>query len=261
VLIVQTNYFDPQTPYAREFLEKCEGQIWFIDALEMILNSQAKSLNTITSRNDFENVITLGLANQGIEGIVPQAIGELFNLRYLYLSQNKLHGEIPVELYALSQLRNLDLSNNEFTGGLSEQISSLTNLEVLLLHKNQLEGPIPQNTTNLSKLRNLDLAHNKFSGEIPQNIGNLTQLRFLSLSDNQLTGDMPESITQLANIRVIIVSGNALRDTRALRQLLLLPNTRLIDFGQNREWDDDINDMLLQNANNRNTSELTVVLR
>ena len=82
----------PQTAYAREFIEKCDGQEWFIDEVERLLNVREKSLNTINSRDDFVFIEIFGLKDKGIAGVLPRAIGELYNLRELFLSGNELTG-------------------------------------------------------------------------------------------------------------------------------------------------------------------------
>lgn len=102
----------PRTEYARSFLASCEGQQWFIDEVERLLNTQQKTLNAVTGRGDFSGIVSLGLAGRGVEGKIPSAIGELTELRYLYLSDHALGGEIPAELFTLSKLESVDLSLN-----------------------------------------------------------------------------------------------------------------------------------------------------
>ncbi len=245
VLIVKTYSFNPQTPYAIEFYEKCEEQWWLIDELELILNKQGKSLNTIQSKNDFANVVTIGLMNRKISGKIPTAIGELYNLEYLYLSKNQLSGVLPSELYSLTKLKNLDLSSNNFKGSISEQISLLTELKVLLLHKNDFDGKIPDTLGTLTKLENLDLAQNSFTGNIPSGISNLKNLKFLSLSDNELTGTVP-SLVKLTNLEVLILSDNQFTG-EVINTFSDPSKIRLLDFSNN-EFSGDVDDTLLKNV-------------
>ena len=95
---------NPQTAYAREFIQKSDGQQWFINEVERILNVQEKTLDTIVSRADFEYVISFGLHKKGITGKLPRAFGELYNLREIFLSENNLTGSIPEEIFTLSKL-------------------------------------------------------------------------------------------------------------------------------------------------------------
>lgn len=105
----------PQTDYASEFLAKCEGQTWFIDEVENLLNQKGKSICTVNSRNDFAAIYALNLSGRGINGQVPAAIGELCQLRYLYLANNNLSGQLPEEIDTLEYLIGQDLSGNQFT--------------------------------------------------------------------------------------------------------------------------------------------------
>lgn len=105
----------PQSDYGREFITKCEDQTWFLDEVENLLNLKGKSLNTIRSREDFAAIYAIGLANRGISGSIPRAIGELYALEYLYLGNNDLGGELPEELAGLEKLKEVDLSGNRFT--------------------------------------------------------------------------------------------------------------------------------------------------
>jgi len=99
---------NPQTEYAQLFIDKCEGQTWFIDKIENLLNMQDKSINTISSRQDLESIYAIGLTNRGLSGRIPKAIGELFNLKYLYLSGNHFWGGLPKEISLLENLLEID---------------------------------------------------------------------------------------------------------------------------------------------------------
>ncbi len=105
---------NPQTDYAREFINQCDGQTWFIDEIENLLNLKGQSVNTLRSRDDLSTIYALGLADRNISGEIPAAIGELKNLRYLYLANNNLSGELPAELYTLAHLSEMDLTGNSF---------------------------------------------------------------------------------------------------------------------------------------------------
>ena len=106
---------NPQTDYAKEFIEKCESQVWFMDEIENLLNLKGKSINTINSQKDFATIYAIGLADRGVSGKIPAGIGELFQLQYLYLANNDLGGELPDELYALDKLVVMDLFGNNIS--------------------------------------------------------------------------------------------------------------------------------------------------
>ncbi|KAI9092775.1 hypothetical protein K1719_027572 [Acacia pycnantha] len=88
-------------------------------------------------------------------------------VRSIDLSDNKLSGEIPIQLFNLTKLQFLNLSHNNLIGKISEQIGEMTNLESLDFSHNNLHGNIPQSMSGLSFLSVLDLSYNHFSGQIP----------------------------------------------------------------------------------------------
>ncbi|KAG5128890.1 hypothetical protein JHK84_035287 [Glycine max] len=88
-------------------------------------------------------------------------------LRKLDLSTNNLSGEIPVEIFGLTQLLFLNLSRNHFMGKISRKIGVMKNLESLDLSNNHLSGEIPETFSNLFFLSFLNLSYNDFTGQIP----------------------------------------------------------------------------------------------
>jgi Leucine-rich repeat (LRR) protein len=89
---------------------------------------------------------------------MPQAI---------YLRNNSLHGNIPIEIGHLHLLHVLDLSYNNFSGNIPDQLSELTNLEKLDLSANQLSGKILASLTTLHFLSWFSVANNNIQGPIP----------------------------------------------------------------------------------------------
>ena len=61
----------------------------------------------------------------------------------LYLHDNELSGEIPVELGGLASLQELFLFRNGLSGEIPEELGNLTSLTRLHLHQNELSGEIP----------------------------------------------------------------------------------------------------------------------
>ncbi|KAF0904697.1 hypothetical protein E2562_036163 [Oryza meyeriana var. granulata] len=106
----------------------------------------------------------LSLANNNLTGAFPD-VSMLPALKMLYLSRNKLAGDIPAAAFAhMRGLRKLYLSDNAFTGPIPSSITS-PRLLVLQLSKNRLEGTLPD--FKQENLQVVDFSDNNLSGPIP----------------------------------------------------------------------------------------------
>ena len=81
----------------------------------------------------------------------------------LWLSGNRLKGELPAELGSLLSLAELDLSNNRLGGEIPVELGSLFNLQLLDLSDNQLSGEIP---AELGNIPTLYLDGNRLTGRV-----------------------------------------------------------------------------------------------
>ena len=148
------------------------------------------------------------LVLKDLTGEIPSELFNLTNLRVLNLSGNEgLTGEIPPQIGNLAHLTALILKDNNLIGEIPPEIGNLTNLRVLYLHKNPIGR---RNTSHFGKpfaTERLDLTGNKLVGEIPAELGNLTALSELSLQNNQLTGEIPEELGNLTNLEVFDLGG------------------------------------------------------
>ncbi|MCB0062780.1 MAG: leucine-rich repeat domain-containing protein, partial [Caldilineaceae bacterium] len=156
------------------------------------------------------NLRILFLSWNRLTGTIPPTLGNLTNLQLLWLDNNQLHGAIPPELANVSALQMLTLNWNQLTGSILPELSNLTNLEHLGLGGNPLTGTIPSTLGNLANLQVLDLYDNDLSGTIPVELANLANLRELVLSWNQLEGALPVGLGNLANLQHLEVAGNPL---------------------------------------------------
>ena len=143
-------------------------------------------------------------------GVIPTELGQLSDLRQLYLGGNQLTGPIPKELGQLSQLRRLSLGGNQLTGPIPMELGQLSQLELLHLGGNQLTSEIPAELGRLSQLKWLHLDDNQLTGPIPTELGQLSDLRQLHLDDNQLTGTIPVELGRLSRLEWLYLDDNQL---------------------------------------------------
>ena len=133
--------------------------------------------------SDWSGVTASNIVNGG-------AVGECV-VKRLYISFDRLSGEIPAELANLAHLQYLNLKGNQLSGMIPIELGKIPNLRSLDLSDNQLSGEIPAELANLSNLVDLYLGDNQLSGEIPAELANLSNLEDLDLGDNQLSGEIP----------------------------------------------------------------------
>ena len=155
-------------------------------------------------------VVELGFVANRLTGRIPRELGDLANLRSLYLYRGGLTGSIPPELGNLANLESLSLGENELTGPIPPELGNLANLESLSLHENELTGSIPPELGNLANLWRLNLSANRLTGPIPPELGDLTNLRYLYVGRNDLTGRIPPELGGLADLRGLNLAANRL---------------------------------------------------
>jgi hypothetical protein len=125
---------------------------------------------------------------------LPESIGNLSNLKSLWLSYNQLQ-TLPESIGDLSNLKSLWLSSNQLQT-LPESMGDLSSLEVLLLSDNQLTH-LPESIGFLSILSDLDLSSNQLTF-LPESFCNLNidwnDYEDFLCGDNYICDDIPECI-------------------------------------------------------------------
>ncbi|PIN23328.1 Serine/threonine protein kinase [Handroanthus impetiginosus] len=164
----------------------------------------------------------LYLDNNELTGFIPGSVGKLKGLIRIYLEYNKLEGFIPSDLCLLSNLGDLYLSHNKLQGPIPECFSELKSMRGLYLDSNKLESSIPSNLWNLNDLLALNLSMNnlsrpfppgiekfKFLGNVPSDIGKAKSLDYLSMAHNKFQGSIPQSIGNLRGLEFLDLSFNS----------------------------------------------------
>uniref|UniRef100_A0A7N0ZVT0 Disease resistance R13L4/SHOC-2-like LRR domain-containing protein n=1 Tax=Kalanchoe fedtschenkoi TaxID=63787 RepID=A0A7N0ZVT0_KALFE len=157
------------------------------------------------------NLHSLTLSKTAISSVVPEWMWKLSTqLRYLDLSENKLHGNLPEMLAIKNSWLTLDLGNNLFEGTLPRL--PLSNTFELSLKNNRLSGVVPSDMFDQqpSCLRSVDFSGNMLSGNIPTKWDAMETLMYVDFSSNNLLGEVPETLCLLPSLLSLKLSNNSL---------------------------------------------------
>ena len=186
-------------------LEKLVGKIPYLgDKLEIKVKLNTTYGLGSSSRIVFgyytenKHIVAMGLTECNLKKI-PNSIGNLKELRLLYLNSN-------------------ELSN------LPESFGNLTALEGLYIEQNKLKT-LPETICKLVNLQELYLRENKLKS-LPQEFGSLKKLYRLMMNDNPLS-KLPESMKDLKNLNDFYIQ-NTLLKVKYIKPLHIL---KKLDFG------------------------------
>ena len=87
----------------------------------------------------------LDLSGEGLDGVIPGEIGDLYELTVLDLSDNSLTGDIPEELGWLYNLEEVGLSGNTLTACLPVDLESAATNDLSSLNLLYCQPPPPEN--------------------------------------------------------------------------------------------------------------------
>ncbi|XP_062979561.1 toll-like receptor 13 [Elgaria multicarinata webbii] len=185
------------------------------------------------------NVKTLNLQGNRFRTVDARAFEKCTQLRYLYMSFNKLN-ELPMALFlSLHSLQLLSLANNEFTnvpnatsymtslksldlsynkiqisGVLSDLFGALHSLQELNLGVNLLNEIKEHFPASLAKLETLVLSQNNLNSLKKGIFKHLTSLQVLNLADNRIATIEPGALEGLSNLHTLVLGSNRItRDT------------------------------------------------
>lgn len=178
----------------------------------------------------------LDLSYNSLNGDFPETLLALPSLEYVYLSNNRLSGQLRKDIDVSSyKLRILDLSSNKFVGPIPGFIFKLPVLSTLTLSENNFNGVVDlEMFGKFKELYALDLSYNdltikvnigsksSFSSELNTlklasckmqelpNLKNQSRLMMIDLSDNELRGEIPNWIWEVGNgyLRFLNLSSN-----------------------------------------------------
>jgi len=172
------------------------------------------------------------LSNNNISGYLPEAIGDLQQMEFIYLSGNPISGTIPKSIGNLKLLRDLFIESTSFEGELPKEFFELENLQEFWARNNKFQGKIPAEFSKLKKLRSLGLSNNKLEGPIPPEIGELSNLYYLELDNNPLACVIPKEIGNLKELGMLNLNNCGLYGSIPT-EIGGLSNLRTLDFNFN----------------------------
>ncbi|MEM6685225.1 MAG: hypothetical protein AAF617_05460 [Bacteroidota bacterium] len=138
---------------------------------------------------------------------LPEAIGELRNLKLLNIARNFELSRLPKSLQNLQCLQMLDASYTKLKN-IPVEVANCSQLVILSAHHAQLET-LPENMGFLINLRNLNVHDNNIQ-KLPQSFGDLEILQYANFSNNRLE-DLPTSFQNLDSLQRLFLDGNRLK--------------------------------------------------
>lgn len=104
-----------------------------------------------------KNLTRLHATDNLLNSTMPNELFELENLRSLYLSFNAIQGSVPPQIAKLTNLEEFYMYGNQLNKGLPSELGLLQNLREVVLAKNSLTGTIPSEYSALPKLEQLSI--------------------------------------------------------------------------------------------------------
>ncbi|KDP34542.1 hypothetical protein JCGZ_11092 [Jatropha curcas] len=205
------------------------GNLHRLQILSLCNNSIGGKIPSAIISNS-SNLVTIDFSNNKLDGEIPQELGCLLKLKYVYLYKNNLTGTLPPSLGNLSSLQHLYVSENRLRRNLPHTLGKLKSLKKLIIHENQFSGTIPSSIYNISSIESIDAAVNNLKGNLPKDldlsISKLPNLYFFSISINQFSGTMPPSFSNASKLQYLQLGKNdfsgAVPSFEKLQSLLFL---------------------------------------
>ncbi len=138
-------------------------------------------------------------------GVTCNYLGQVTEIN---LSNNNLQGMLPEDLVALLNLKQLRLNNNLLFDTIPNYWDSLDQLTLLDLRFNSLTGSIPLSYTTMTKINTIHLDNNSLDSLIPPGLGYNASLRTFTASNNQLEGCFSAGISSFCNKDSINLNNN-----------------------------------------------------
>ncbi|XP_019193148.1 PREDICTED: receptor-like protein 12 [Ipomoea nil] len=212
-----------------EFLKGLDS-LWFLDLSDNKIDGQTpswiwkNSLQYVNVSHNLLSVIAEFHSNVSLN-----------NLETLDLRGNLLQGSLPVGLCKLSNLSILDASRNNLSGTIPDCLVRISTLSVLNLQGNKYHQ-MPSNFASAASLRSLNLNGNRLKGKLPRSLANCRMLEVLDLGNNLIADTFPFWLEKLPALKVLVLRNNSLYGPveKHPRAKFVLPSLGIIDLSSNR---------------------------
>ncbi|KAL3911984.1 MAG: hypothetical protein SGILL_007068 [Bacillariaceae sp.] len=175
-----------------------------------------------------KSLITLNVGDNALSGTLDTRLGQLTDLKGLFVFGNDMTGTIPEEIGNLKYLTYTRFFGNGFGGQLPSGFGKLPQLTEFWYNNNFFNGTLPSEFGGLRRLVDFRLTQNQLSGPIPPELFNMTRAQFIQLDRNSLTGTMPgPELLQMTDLIWLSVSRNNMTGPIPT-QLGAVPNLRLL---------------------------------
>jgi Leucine-rich repeat (LRR) protein len=173
---------------------------------------------------DGDTITEINWQNQQLFGNAQFLFQNLYYLRTISLTQNRLTGPLPE--FSSTYLVNLHLTSNGFDGSIPASWSNLSKLRSLRIGSNYISGSFPSSLFGIETLNYLDVSSNSFSGPLPSNPtpNKILPIYALDFGRNQFTGGIPETWSNLTYCQSSNLGNNQLSGNWT-EQILRLPTT------------------------------------
>ncbi|KAF2317292.1 hypothetical protein GH714_019463 [Hevea brasiliensis] len=191
------------------------------------------------------NLYWLDITDNKLTGTIPVSnetspgLDLLVNTGHFHLGQNQLTGTIPPKLFSSNMtLIHVLLDSNQLSGSIPSSLELVRSLELIRLDRNSLNGPVRLNFTGLTNLSQLYLSNNKLTGPMPD-LSGMNLVAYVIMERTQLQGQIPDSIFSVAQIQSVVLSNNELNGTLdignnygAQLEVIDLQNNSITEFAQ-----------------------------
>ncbi|XP_030936623.1 receptor-like protein 33 [Quercus lobata] len=205
------------------------------------------------------NLLYLDLSNNRIYGQAPRWLGDMgrdslyfldlshnllqgsfptlnfLRVQYIFVSNNKLTGEIPSLICNASSLVVLDLSHNNLSGMVPKCLVHSNVLSVLDLRMNSLHGTIPETFSKGNHFSHINFNGNQLEGSLPRSLLNCKDLEVLDLGNNKINGVFPYWLESLQKLQVLVIQSNRFQGHIGNPKTKFpFPNLQIIDISNNQ---------------------------